>query len=56
MERCRRPNNDPLIPGVCEYVKLCGERDFAEGIKVMNLKIEIILDYLGRPPSSNMIP
>ena len=39
MERCRRPNNDPLIPGVCEYVKLCGERDFAEGIKVMNLKI-----------------
>ena len=39
VERCGRFNNGPLIPGVCEYVKLCGERDFAEGIKVVNLKI-----------------
>lgn len=43
-QRCPCPN-----PGTCEYVTLCGNRDFTSGIKSRTLRREIALRHPGVP-------
>lgn len=38
---------DALIPGTYDFVTLDGERDFADMVKIKDLKWEIVLSYLG---------